>query len=284
MTTSQKDKAIQLHNLHHTGNLLIFPNIWDALGANLLESLNYKAVATASASIAFTNGLNDGEKIPVEKLLVILKTIVDSVSVPVTADIESGYATNEKELKERILQFLKTGIVGINIEDVNSKTGELYSTEEQCARIRTIRNTATENDIPLFINGRSDVLIHAKKEDSAGAKFDALVERGFAYKEAGADCFYPMILKDQEEIEKLVKLLQMPINILSIPGIPDLKTLQKIGIARVSLGPGFLKKAIQSMKALAVQLQNLDGLDEIVNNDITTDYLKILVNKKYVNK
>lgn len=281
MNTSQKNKAIQLHQLHHSGELLVLPNIWDTLGATLLESLNYKAIATASASIAYTNGYNDGEKMPLDELLVILNKIVAAVSIPVTADIESAYSDGDKQLEEHIGLFLKTGIAGINIEDTNRQTGSMYSIQEQCNRIGIIKKVAAQHDIPLFINARTDVLIHDAPYPSAEARFDEVLKRGLAYKEAGADCFYPMILNNKAEIEKLVKQLNMPINLLSFPGIPDLKTLHKMGVARVSLGPGFLKKAIQAMKNLAIQLQNLEGLDEIISNDITSDYLKNLVNKKY---
>ena len=89
---SQKEE--QLYQLHHNDHLLVLPNIWDPLGAMMLESLGYKAVATASASIAFSNGYADGEKISFEDLLFILKKIVKSVKISVTADIESGYAEN----------------------------------------------------------------------------------------------------------------------------------------------------------------------------------------------
>jgi 2-methylisocitrate lyase-like PEP mutase family enzyme len=87
MSNTQKEKAEQLHRLHHTGELLILPNIWDTLGALLLESLKYPAIATASASIAFTNGYNDGENVPFNDVLNTLEKIAQSVNIPVTADI-----------------------------------------------------------------------------------------------------------------------------------------------------------------------------------------------------
>src|SRR5688572_23314311 len=91
---SQKEKAEQFHKLHHNGKMLVLPNIWDPLGALLIESLEYPAIATASAAVAFSNGYNDGENIPFNDLLTLLKRIARIVNVPVTADIESGYADN----------------------------------------------------------------------------------------------------------------------------------------------------------------------------------------------
>ena len=153
-TISQKEKAEKFHELHHSGKMLILPNIWDALGALLLESLGYPAIATASASIAFSNGYNDGENIPFNDLLTLLKKITTSVDLPVSADIEKGYADNDIQLEENIKLLIDAGIVGINIEDTNNKTNSLQAIEYQCNKIRLIKDVAGKMGIPLFINAR----------------------------------------------------------------------------------------------------------------------------------
>ncbi len=276
----QKTKAIQFHQLHHSGKMLVFPNIWDSLGAILLENLQYPAIATASASIAFTNGYNDGEHLPFNDLLIQLTKIVSSVNIPVTADIESGYATNGKQLEENIKRLIATGIVGINIEDTNKETGSLISTENQCENIRIIKNVSKEMGISLFINARTDVYIHGNEFETAEAKLEETLKRGLAYKNVGADCFYPIVMRQKQDIKRTVEQLQMPINILTLPGIPELNVLNEMGVARVSLGPSFLKIAIKAMKDMAMKLNNLEGLSEITGNEITTDSLKNLVNKR----
>ncbi|MFS8082214.1 MAG: isocitrate lyase/PEP mutase family protein [Ginsengibacter sp.] len=278
---NQQNKALQFHQLHHSGKMLVLPNIWDTLGAQLLESLHYPAIATASASISFTNGYNDGENIPFNDFLTNLNKIVKSVNIPVTADIESGYASNDQQLKDNIKQLIATGIVGINIEDSDKKNNELLPTEIQCNRIRIIKNVAAEMGISLFINARTDVYIHGKGFETAESKLEETIKRGLAYKSAGADCFYPITVRLEQDIQKIVEELKMPVNILTIAGIPELKRLQEIGVARVSLGPSFLKIAIRAMKNMAEKLKNLEGLSEIAGNEITSEYLKDLVNNKY---
>jgi 2-methylisocitrate lyase-like PEP mutase family enzyme len=277
---TQKEKARLFNELHYTGKMLVLPNIWDPLGAILLESLTYPAIATASASIAFTNGYNDGEKIPFNDLLTLLKKIVTSVNVPVTADIESGYADNNAQLQENIKLLIDAGIVGINIEDTDKKTNNLYPIEIQCNRIRLVRKVSDAIGVQIFINARTDVFLHGDFATPA-SKFDEILKRGLAYKETGADCFFPIALRELEDIQRLLTQLDMPINILIIPGIPDLKTLSKMGVARVSLGPSFLKIAIKAMKKLALELKDYEGLSPIIGNEITTDYLKSLVSKNY---
>ena len=276
---SQSEKEKQFHHLHHNNELLVLPNIWNPLSAKILEETGYKAVATASASIAFANGYQDGEKIPFDELIFILKRIVKCVNIPVTADVESGYAHNNLLLKENIKRLIDTGIAGINFEDSHHDEQKLYSKEEQSEKINLIKNTAADNGSSLFINARTDVFIkqnHFSKEE----KLAEAIERGKAYKAAGADGFYPIFLKEKLSIKTMIKEVALPVNILMLPGIPDFSELKGIGVARISLGPGFLRYAINSMKNIAEKLLHYEGMDEITGNGITTDYLKNLISKK----
>lgn len=275
--SSQKEK--QFHQLHHNGQPLVLPNIWNPLGAKLLEDIGYDAVATASASVAFANGYDDGQKIPFDELLFLLKKIVNSVKIPVTADIESGYATTNSDLKENIKKLTDTGIAGINFEDSLHDESNLFSKEEQSEKINLIKKTASEMGSNLFINARTDVFIK-QNNFSKEQKLNEAIERGEAYKDAGADGFYPILMKEKAGIEMLIKEISLPMNILMIPGIPDFSTLKEMGVARISLGPGFLKTAINSMKNVAEKLLKHEGMEEITGNPVTSDYLKNLILKK----
>lgn len=278
MQTRQQQLADRFHALHHSGKLLILPNIWDPLGALLLESLDYPAVATASAAVAFAQGLADGEHLPFEDLRMILRKITDRVSIPVTADIETGYARYEAQLRQNIARLLDAGIVGINLEDTDLSTGALLPIEEQCHKIRLVAEEARTRGIHLFINARTDVLVST--DSPAGEQQLAeILKRGRAYKAAGADCFYPVTLSEEAVIKTVVEELAMPVNILTVPGIPPLERLQELGVARVSLGPAFLKYAIKHLRELAVKLQSQEGLAEILENEVSSQYLKDLVNK-----
>lgn len=278
--TSDKEKLFK--QLHLNGKLLVLPNVWDPLSAMLLENLGYPAVATASASIALSNGYPDGERIPFQEVLLILKRIVKSVNIPVSADIESGYARNNLELKENIKKLIDTGIAGINFEDSSAYKDELISTKEQSEKISIIRNTAIEKRSSLFINARADVYLQPGGL-SEERKLSETILRGKAYRDAGADGFYPIILKEKESIERIIKEVGLPVNILLLPGIPDFETLKNMGLARVSLGPGFLKIAINAMKNIAGKLLDYDGMEEIITNPVTSGYLNELISRKTVN-
>lgn len=270
------DKATIFKELHHNGKLLVLPNVWDPLSALLLESLGYKAVATASASIAYSNGYRDGEKIPFKEVILVLGKIVNSVNIPVSADIESGYARSNSDLEENIKKLIDTGIAGINFEDSLHDQEELTPVKEQCEKIELIRKIADQKNSKLFINARADVFLKNKNLTDE-EKIEETIRRGNAYKDAGADGFYPMILKDKTKIERVINEVNLPINIILLPDIPDFEELQKMKLARLSLGPGFLKIAIKAMKDIGEKLLNYEGMEEVKNNPVTGDYLNSLL-------
>lgn len=272
----QPSKGKVLHDLHHNGKLLILPNVWESLGAAMLEDIGYPAIATASGATAFSNGYQDGEKLPFNDLLNILQRIVSSVNVPVTVDIENGYAKNNAALAENIRKLVSIGIAGINFEDSHHDEQKLIPIDEQCEKIFLIKKVATEMGMPLFINARTDAYI--KSNDlSDEEKLSQTLLRGKAYKDAGADGLYPIFLKDKNAISAIIKEVDLPVNLLLLPGIPEFTELKEIGVVRLSLGPGFLKVAVNAMKQAAQKLLNFDGMNEITQNPISMDYLKSLI-------
>lgn len=274
---NQNQKALAFRALHHAANLLVLPNVWDVLGAALLEDIGYPAIATASASIAYTNGFQDGEQIPFNQLLSIITQIVKGVSLPVSVDFESGYARSKSHLQKNVAKLIEAGAIGVNIEDTNKYTGKLYPPGVQAGRINAIRDVADKMNIPLFINARTDIFIEGKYKGEEEDKLKQTVLRGKSYKQAGADGFYPILIKDIEIIRTIKTELQMPLNILLMPGLPPLRELERMGIARVSLGPGFLRTAIHAMKEHAMDLKNLNSNGKFRDNLVTSDYLKKLI-------
>ena len=106
---------------------------------------------------------------------------------------------------------------------------------------------------------------------------EEIIRRGKAYKNAGADGFYPIILKNQSIIERVINEVHLPTNILLLPGIPGFEELQKIKLARLSLGPGLLKIALKAMKNISEKLLNYEGMEDVQNNPVTGDYLNSLI-------
>jgi len=232
----QREKAIRFRGLHTGGILLVLPNIWDPLGARILEAKGFPAVATASAALSASLGYRDGEFIRKGTLIQCLKRIADAVDVPVTADIEAGYGRSPEELADTIEKVLGAGIVGINIEDSLSEGGALRAISEQQDRIRTVRKTADRTGIALTVNARVDTFVSGAFETDA-ERVDACVERAAAYLGAGADCIYPVGPGDRRTIMELRSRIEGPINILGSASAESLEDLQALGVNRVSFGP-----------------------------------------------
>ena len=147
----RREKAAALLALHTGGTLLVLPNVWDPIGARILQAKGYQAVATASSAVAASLGYEAGERIRRSTLIEIIGRIAGSVDVPVTADIETGYGKTASELEDTIRAVIDSGVVGVNIEDGIEEGGALRSIEDQCARISAVRQIAARHDLHLGV-------------------------------------------------------------------------------------------------------------------------------------
>jgi 2-methylisocitrate lyase-like PEP mutase family enzyme len=270
---TQADKAILFRNQHHSGKILILPNIWDQLGAKILEKAGYPSIATASVATALTNGYQDGEKIPFARLLKTVARITSAVSLPLTVDIERGFADSLFLLKENIRLLIENGAVGINIEDSHADHKGLFKIVEQCRKIEAIREVGIQCGVSIVINARTDIFLLKTEKDA----FSQAIERGLAYKAAGADCFYPIVMNNYEDISLLVKQVAMPVNVLLSKSTPDLNKLNEIGVARVSLGPGLLNHALSTMNQIAEELLHYNTTTFLNHGLLSRDFMDSLV-------
>lgn len=256
ITNEQKAKAQALLALHTSGTLLILPNVWNPIGARVLEKEGYPAVATASAAIAESLGYTDGENIQLETMLEVLFRISRSVDVPVTADIEAGYAETVDELKENIARVMATGVVGINIEDSLVEGEPLRSIAAQCERIAAVRDVAARYDMHLVINARVDSFL-SKSFSSPQEKIEDAILRAKAYAEAGADCIYPIGPGDRETLSILRERITAPLNALASPKALGLADMQRLGMNRVSFGPFIFRSCLTKFVGIAQELKGL---------------------------
>lgn len=252
---AQVRKAETFLALHHASELLVLPNVWDPLGARLLESLGYPAVATASAAVAYSLGYDDGERIAFDRMLAVVRSVAASVDVPVTADIERGYAEDLERLADNILWLLEAGAVGVNLEDSFSEGGALRDVAEQCRRIRAVRDAAAGAGIPLVVNARIDVYLSRTAPTPEGMLRETIA-RGRAYLDAGADCLYPIGAGDRDTLAAIVEATGAPVNVYARKGVPPMRELEEIGVRRLSLGPGLLKTSLTAMKRVAEELRS----------------------------
>jgi len=252
-TAAQGRKADELRKLHSGPRMLVLPNAWDVASARVLEELGYPAIATTSAGIAFALGYPDGQRISRDEMLDMVRRIARAVRVPVTADMESGYGKTPADMADTAKAIINAGAVGLNLEDVTGDTeSSQVEIELQKEKIRTIREVSASQDVSLVINARTDVYLMPIGPEAT--RFERTVERLRAYHSAGADCVFAPGLTDRALIEKLVKAVAAPLNILVSPGCPSIPELQKLGVARASIGSGVMRTTLGLVRRIGKEL------------------------------
>jgi 2-methylisocitrate lyase-like PEP mutase family enzyme len=252
MNETQQSRAARFRDMHGGGRILVLPNAWDAGSARIYEQAGFRAVATTSAGIALSHGCPDGERLRREEMLEAVGRIVRAVSVPVTADLEAGYGATPQAVAETARLAMEAGAVGMNLEDSSPRDGQLCPVEAMVERIGAIRRVAEERRLAFVINARTDVYLNAIGEPAG--RLDHAIRRANAYRAAGADCLFVPGVTDAATIGRLVGAIQGPVNILAGRGAPATAELERLGVARLSVGSGPVRAAYSHLRRLAVEL------------------------------
>ncbi|HWW18819.1 MAG TPA: isocitrate lyase/phosphoenolpyruvate mutase family protein, partial [Candidatus Saccharimonadales bacterium] len=188
-----------------------------------------------------------------DEMLEVVARIARAVRVPVTADMEAGYGTTLADMAETAKAIVAAGAVGLNLEDVTGETeSSQVNTELQAEKIRTIREVSASVGVSLVINARTDIYLMPIGPEAM--RFERTVERLRAYRAAGADCVFTPGVSDRGLIEKLVKAVAAPLNILATPGAPPIPELEKLGVRRVSIGSGVMRSTLGLVRRIGKEL------------------------------
>jgi 2-methylisocitrate lyase-like PEP mutase family enzyme len=277
---SQKEKAEEFQSLHESKRILVLPNAWDIPSARIFEDAGFPAVATSSAALAVSIGYPDGERISKQELFSVVKKMAGVLSVPLSADIESGFGANIDQLSDTIRRVVESGAVGVNIEDISDfEKKSLLPVEKQVERIQAVRKMSDSLGIPLVVNARTDAYRFGSGDEKS--RLEEAVGRGKAYESAGADCLYPMGLTDKESITSFLKAVNKPVNIMARKGAPTITELEKIGVKRLSLGPGPMYAAMGLLRKITQELKQKGTYDTMLTGAITLDELNALAKPKH---
>src|SRR5918994_7602121 len=241
-----------LRSLHVPGTPLVLPNAWDVASARAVAAAGFPVVATTSGGVAASLGYEDHERAPAEEMLAAAGRIAAAVEVPVTVDAEAGYGIQPADL---VAALKKIGAAGCNLEDTNHATGELRDPVEHAAWLRAVRDAASDQGYRLVINARIDIFLAAflSKSSDGGSQADLVDEalrRAHAYAEAGADCVFPIILRERDALAGFVSEAPRPVNILRFPRAPDDTQLAELGVARISYGHLLHQDAMEQFSRL----------------------------------
>ncbi|MBV6738219.1 isocitrate lyase/PEP mutase family protein [Priestia megaterium] len=261
-------KFQQFKQLHKQPSTFVLPNAWDASSASIFQKSGFKAIGTTSAGIAISLGYSDGENLPFEKMIEALKLIVNSVDIPVSADIEAGYGKSVEEVIDNVKQVILAGVVGINLEDgTGNPNAPILDISMQVKKIAAIKKLSQSLNMPLFINARTD--LYWLKIDDPSLRFQSAIKRVKAYEEAGADCIFIPGVTDIDTIKNFRREISCPINLLVGSDTPPLNELSKIGIERVSSGSAPFRATITLLKEISEAIMNSGNFTPMIDDVIT---------------
>ncbi len=266
-------------DMHHGPTILVLPNAWDVSSARIFEDAGFPAIGTSSAGVAFSYGYPDGEKIPRDEMLAVVKRIAEAVEVPVTADMAAGFGNTPEEIAETARAVIAAGAVGMNMEDVvEGKPGVLSDLNRQKEIIGAVLEAAAGAGIPIVLNARTDIFLESI--GPAETRLARTIDRLNAYRAAGARSLFAPGVKDKETIVQLARGVTGPLNILATVGTPPIAELQQLGVARVSVGSGPARATFGLLGRMARQLREEGSFRLMTEGAIPYADANLLFSKK----
>jgi 2-methylisocitrate lyase-like PEP mutase family enzyme len=253
MARSQAEKADAFLALHQRPGCFVIPNPWDAGTARLLTELGFEALATTSAGLAFSLGRPDGEgAIRREEVLANAHNIVVATDLPVSADLEGGFADRPEGVAETIRLAAEAGLVGGSIEDASgARDAPIYDFGLAVERVRAAAEAARHLPQPFVLTARAENFLHGRPE------LDDTIRRLQAFAAAGADVLYAPGLRSREDIAAVVRSVDRPVNV--VMGLKGLRLsvaeLAEIGVRRVSVGSALSRAALGALLRAAREMK-----------------------------
>ncbi len=254
MTTSTyKGQAFRdLHATSRTGGAFVIPNPWDVGTTLLLAHLGFRALATTSMGFAFSTGRRD-TAVGRDEMIGHVAVIAGATGLPVSADLEGGYADSPAMVAETIRLAAQAGAVGGSIEDATGDdTDPIRDIGPAVERVTAAAEAAHSLPFPFMLTGRAENYLHGRPE------LADTIRRLQAYQEAGADVLYAPGLTTPEEIAEVVRSVDRPVNVLmGLRGAElTVEELSALGVARISVGSALYRAALGAFLAGAEEIRD----------------------------
>jgi 2-methylisocitrate lyase-like PEP mutase family enzyme len=241
--TTQTEKGRAFRALHERDRAFIIPNPWDIGTARLLAHLGFEALATTSAGFAFSMGQRD-QTIGRDKMMAHVSAVASATDLPVSADLENGFADAPEIVAETIRLAAAAGLVGGSIEDATGHPDRpIYEEAFAADRVRAAAETAHALGFPFTLTARAENYLVGRPD------LKDTIKRLQAYQEAGADVLYAPCLTSKDDIAAVVSSVDRPVNVLmGLQGAPlSLAALSAIGVRRVSVGSALARAALGAL-------------------------------------
>ena len=246
----RSELADRFLELHRPGRPLLLPNPWDVGSARLLASLGFEALATTSSGFAATLGRLDGS-VTAAEALEHAAAIVSATDLPVSADLENGFADSAEGVAETARGAVAAGLAGFSIEDFSGNDADpIYELERAAERVRAASEVAHAGPARVVLTARAENHLYGR-DDLADT-----IARLQAYQEAGADVLYAPGPTSAGQIRAIVSSVDRPVNVLARPGSPTVAELAQLGVSRISVGGSFAFAAIDALVSAGRELRD----------------------------
>lgn len=246
------DPAVKARNfleLHRAGRPLLLANAWDVGSALILASLGFEALATTSSGYAATLGRLDGS-VTRDEALKHAADLVAATDLPVSADLENGFADDPADVGETVRLACQAGLAGCSIEDfTGDPEAPIYDFELAVRRI-VAAVEAAHGDRPLVLTARCENHIHGRDD------LEDTIRRLRAYEEAGADVLFAPGVDRPEDLRRVLEATVRPLSVLVRPGSPSVGELAALGVSRVSVGGAFTFAALDALVKAATEFRD----------------------------
>jgi 2-methylisocitrate lyase-like PEP mutase family enzyme len=244
------DLADRFLALHRPGQPLLLPNPWDAGSARILASLGFEALATTSSGFAATFGRPDGS-VTRDEAIGHAAEIARATPLPVSADLENGYANDPQQVAATVTAAIEAGLAGCSIEDFSGRDDpRIYDGSLAAERVAAAAEAAHSGPRRLVLTARAENHIRGR-DDLADT-----IARLQRYAEAGADVVYAPGLTRASDIRDVVRGVDRPVNVLALADAPPVAELAELGVARISVGGAFAFAALGALVEAARELQD----------------------------
>ncbi len=251
MAVTQADRGAAFQALHRRQQPFVVANAFDAGTARLLASLGFEALATTSAGLAFSLGRRDGAASR-DETLSNCQQICAATDLPVSADLENGFADDPRQAAETIRLGSEAGLVGGSVEDATGNAAApIYDFTLAVERVHAAAEVARSLPFPFTLTARAENFLHGRRD------LDDTVRRLQAFEKAGADVLYAPFLPDVESIRTVVSSVSKPVNVLVSSGNANLtyEVLASLGVRRISVGGAFARAALTAVMTAAQEIK-----------------------------
>ncbi len=254
---TQAEKAAAFQALHEKPGIFIMPNPWDAGTARMLDALGFEALATTSFGVANALGRRDGTgAVTADDILENCRVIDTATDLPVSADLENGYADEPHAAAQMIRRAADAGMVGGSIEDfTGDRAAPIYDFDHAVERVHAAVEVARALPFPFMLTARSEILLHGRDD------LDDTIRRLQAFEAAGADVLYAPGLKDLDTIRAVTAEVTKPVNVVMGLADPSLTAdqLADAGVKRISVGGALSRVAVGAVLKAAREMRENGG-------------------------